>query len=101
MCIRDSIRVIGTLTGSDVLFLLSFIYLASRLKLRVSTPLARKFIVLCLLWLSSQIATDLIRHTMFIKIARSWSSISDVYKRQATMLTWKRRSRETKAQMYC
>jgi hypothetical protein len=71
-----NIRVIGTLTGSDVLFLLSFIYLASRLKLRVSTPLARKFIVLCLLWLSSQIATDLIRHTMFIKIARSWSSIS-------------------------
>ena len=71
-----NIRIIGTLSGSDVLFLLSFIYLAAGLRLRVSTPLARKFIVLCLLWLLSQIATDLIRHTPFPNLARSWSSIS-------------------------
>jgi hypothetical protein len=71
-----NIRIIGTLTGSDVFFLLLFFYLAARLKLRVSTPLARTFIVLCLLWLLSQIVTDLIRHTPFPNLARSWSNIS-------------------------
>jgi hypothetical protein len=70
------IKIIGVLSGSDVLLLLSFFYLAARLRLRVSTPLAKKFIVLCLLWLLSQIATDLIRHTGVQDLARTWSSIS-------------------------
>ncbi len=70
------IRIIGVLTGSDLLFLLSFFYLAVRFRLRVSTPLAKRFIVLCLLWLLSQIGTDLIRHIWFQDLARTWSSIS-------------------------
>ncbi len=70
------IKIIGVLTGSDVLFLLAFLYLAARLRLRVSTALAKRFIILCLLWLLSQIATDLIRHTPFPNLARTWSSIS-------------------------
>ena len=70
------IRIIGVLTGSDALFLLSFFFLASRFKLRAPTALAKRFIILCLFWLLSQIATDLIRHTPLPNLARTWSSIS-------------------------
>jgi hypothetical protein len=68
------IKIGGMLTGSDVLFLLSFFYLVACLKLRASTALSKRFVILCLLWLFSQIATDLIRHMGFQ--ARTWSSIS-------------------------
>jgi hypothetical protein len=68
--------MIGVLTGSDLLFLLTFLYLAGRMRIWPAIPRARTFIVLCLLWLASQILTDLVRHTTFDPIARSWSNIS-------------------------
>ena len=70
------IKVIGVLTGSDALFLLTFLYLAARFRLRVSTPLAKRFIMFCSLWLASQIGTDLIRRIGPVQFARNWSSIS-------------------------
>jgi hypothetical protein len=69
------INAIGVLIGSDLLLLFAFIYLAFRGKLQISSPLAKRFVVLCSLWLVSQIVTDIVRRSAFVDYARGWSNI--------------------------
>lgn len=69
------IRVVGTLDGSDVLLLLVFVVLAVEGKLRIQAPTARRLLIFCLLWLVSQVVTDVVRHTSFRDYARGWSNI--------------------------
>jgi hypothetical protein len=69
------INAVGVLNGSDLMLLFAFIYLAFRGKLRVSSPRAKRFVFLGLLWLVSQIVTDIVRHSMFVDYARGWSNI--------------------------
>ena len=69
------LQVIGVLYGSDLLLLITFVALALQGKVRVSTPIAKKFLVLCSLWLASQCVTDIVRRTAFMDYVRSWSNI--------------------------
>ena len=69
------IKLIGVLDGSDLLFLVAFLYLGFRGEIRIGTPIARIFMVLCSLWLASQIVTDVVRHSAFVDYARGWSDI--------------------------
>ena len=69
------IHVIGLLEGSDLLMLAAFLSLAFRGKIRIATPAGRKFLVLCSLWLISQIVTDIVRHSAFADYTRGWSMI--------------------------
>jgi hypothetical protein len=69
------IRLIGDLNGSDILFVVVFLYLGVRGQIRIGTPIAKRFMVLCSLWLASQIVTDIVRHSAFVDYARGWSNI--------------------------
>jgi hypothetical protein len=69
------INVIGVLNGADLMLLFVFIYLVFRGRLRIATPVGKRFIVLCSLWLVSQIVTDIVRHSAFVDYARGWSNI--------------------------
>jgi hypothetical protein len=69
------LKVIGVLEGSDLLMLAAFLYLAFRGKIRIATPSGKRFLVLCSLWLVSQIVTDVVRHSAFADYARGWSMI--------------------------
>lgn len=69
------VKVIGTLSGSDLMMLAVFFYLAFRGKIRIATGVGKIFVVLCLLWLVSQVVTDIVRHTAFADYARGWSMI--------------------------
>jgi len=69
------INAVGVLIGSDLMLLFTFIYLALRGKLRVSSPMAKRFVVLCSLWLVSQIVTDIVRGSAFVDYVRGWSNI--------------------------
>jgi hypothetical protein len=55
--------------------LAAFLSLAFRGKIRIATPAGRKFLVLCSLWLISQIVTDIVRHSAFADYTRGWSMI--------------------------
>ena len=72
-CIQ--IKLIGVLNGSDVFFLIVFIFLAFRRKIRIATPAGKKFLFFCSLWLVSQCVTDVVRHSAFGDYARGWSNI--------------------------
>ncbi len=69
------INLVGILNGSDLLFIAVFIYLVFRSEIRIGTPIAKRFMVLCSLWLVSQIVTDVVRHSAFVDYARGWSDI--------------------------
>ena len=69
------IKLIGALNGSDLLFVAAFLYLGFRGEIRIGTPIAKRFMVLCSLWLVSQIVTDIVRHSAFVDYARGWSDI--------------------------
>jgi len=69
------LKVIGVLNGSDLLLLATFLYLAGRGRIRVTTPVGKSFLVFCSLWLFSQCVTDIVRHTPFVDYARGWSNI--------------------------
>ena len=68
-------KLIGVLSGSDLLFIAVFLYLGFRGEIRIGTPIAKRFMVLCSLWLVSQIVTDVVRHSAFVDYARGWSDI--------------------------
>jgi O-antigen ligase len=68
-------RIVGVLSGSDILCISTFLYLTFRLQFRIATSAGKWLIILCLLWLASQIVTDVIRHTAFRDYARGWSNI--------------------------
>jgi hypothetical protein len=69
------IKLVGVLNGSDLFFIVVFIYLAFRGEIRIGTPIAKRLIVLCSLWLVSQIVTDIVRGSAFVDYARGWSNI--------------------------
>ena len=69
------IKLVGVMNGSDMLFLAVFFYLALRMRVRIATPLGRRFILLCSLWLASQFVTDIIKRSAFTDYARGWSNI--------------------------
>jgi hypothetical protein len=69
------LHVIGVLSGSDLLISIAFIALFLSRKIKVGTTMGKRFIVLGSLWLLSQIATDLVRHTPLKDCARGWSNI--------------------------
>ncbi len=69
------INLVGVLSGADLMLLFTFIYLAFSGKLRIATPVGKKFVVFCSLWLASQIVTDIVRHSVFANYARGWSNI--------------------------
>jgi len=68
-------NVVGILYASDLLLAITFLYFAFSGKLKLSTSLSRKFVVLCAIWLGSQVVTDLIVHSAFADYARGWSRI--------------------------
>lgn len=70
------LKVVGVLNGGDIGLLLAFLYLAVNGKIRIATRAGKTFIVLGLLWLFSQIVTDIVRHTAFRDYARGWSIIA-------------------------
>ncbi len=69
------VKAIGQLTGSDILLLAVFAYLALRGKIRIAARDGKWFLVLCSLWLASQCVTDIVRHSAFIDYVRGWSNI--------------------------
>jgi hypothetical protein len=68
-------KIVGVLSGSDLVLLGTFIALVLREKVRISTPDGKRFLVLGSLWLASQCVTDIVRHTAFTDYARGWSNI--------------------------
>jgi hypothetical protein len=73
-CVR--VHVVGTLYGSDILFLALLPYvLWSGFHLLVSDRFSRRFLLLCTLWLAGQVLSDLIQSTPFADYARGWSNI--------------------------
>src|SRR5579863_296948 len=68
-------NLVGVLSASDLLLLGAFIYFALSGKMKIVSPLARKFLIFASLYLSSQIVTDIVRHTEFIDYVRGWSNI--------------------------
>ena len=44
-------------------------------RIRITTPIGKRFLVLGSLWLASQCVTDIVRHTAFADYARGWSNI--------------------------
>src|ERR1035438_2748932 len=69
------LQIVGVLNGSDVLLLASFVVLALLRRIKVATPVGKKFVIFCSLWLLSQCITDVVRHTAFGDYARGWSNI--------------------------
>ena len=69
------INLVGVLSGSDLMLLAAFLYLAFRKKLRLATPTSKVFVIFGSLWLVSQCVTDMVRHTAFADLARGWSMI--------------------------
>ena len=69
------LHVIGILSGSDILLLVSFIALSLSGRIKIKERIGRKLLILCSLWLLSQIVTDVVRHTAFVDYARGWSAI--------------------------
>jgi hypothetical protein len=70
-----NITLVGVITAADILLILSFVSFALQGKFRIESRLAWKFLILGLLFLASQIATDIVRHTSFMDYARGWSNI--------------------------
>ena len=68
-------HTIGNLLGSDILFVLAFLCLLMRRKIRLSSPLAKRCVLLILLWLAAQVVTDIVRRSAFEDYARGWSKI--------------------------
>ncbi len=69
------IKLIGTLNGSDVMLLVVFLYLALSGRIRIATPVAKRFLVFGSLWLVSQCVTDYVRQTTVTDYLRGWSNI--------------------------
>ncbi|MDR3413050.1 MAG: hypothetical protein P4L87_19205 [Formivibrio sp.] len=69
------LQVIGVINGSDLLLLGVFVFLALRMRIRISTPAGKWFMILCSLWLASQCVTDIVRRSALSDYARGWSNI--------------------------
>jgi len=69
------VKLIGVANCSDLLLAAVFLYLLFRKRIRISTPVGRRFIILGSLWLVAQCITDIVRRTAFADYARGWSNI--------------------------
>ncbi|MFZ0395266.1 MAG: hypothetical protein WCF17_10825 [Terracidiphilus sp.] len=69
------LKVIGTLSGSDVAIAIIFLCLALGRRFNLKPRGAKTLLILCSLWLVSQCVTDVVRHTAFRDYARGWSNI--------------------------
>ena len=69
------LHIIGTMSGSDILLIVVFVYLGFRGRIKFKAPQAKWLMALCLLWLVSQVVTDVVRHSAFADYARGWSNI--------------------------
>jgi hypothetical protein len=69
------VMFIGALSGSDLLLLGTFVYLAFRQKLRITASEGKWLLFFGSLWLVSQCVTDIVRHSDFADYARGWSNI--------------------------
>ena len=75
-CLRFvQVQLVGRLSGSDILILVIFLYLAVRLQIRITTRAGKWLLSLCTLWLISQCVTDVVRRSAFHDYARGWSGI--------------------------
>jgi hypothetical protein len=81
------IRTVGVMNGTDIALILLFIYFVFTRKVKVPSPLAKRFLVLGFLWLGSQCATDVVRHSAFADYARGWSNIALTLLNFTTMCT--------------
>jgi len=70
------IKLIGVLSGSDILLLICASYLVVRGHIKISEPIGKWFIALCTAWLGAQCITDIVRHSPMIDYARGWSNIA-------------------------
>ena len=80
-------NLVGVVSGADMALLLAFIVYLLRKRIFIPRGPARKFYIFASLWLISQIATDLIRHSPFRDYARGWSMIGLVMINFAIMCT--------------
>jgi hypothetical protein len=69
------VKLLGVLSGSDILLLITALFLVARGKVKIETTVGKWAMILCSLWLASQCATDVVRHSPFIDYARGWSNI--------------------------
>ncbi len=79
--------MIGVLDGSDLLILIAFVVLVFRGKLKIGTPVGKWTLILCSLWLATQIVTDLVRHSALADYARGWSNIGLTFANLAVLWT--------------
>jgi hypothetical protein len=87
-CLRVvQVKLVGVLSGSDLLFLAVFIFLAIRGQIRIRSSVGKKCMFLCSLWLASQCITDAVRHSAFADYARGWSNIGLTLVNVAVMYT--------------
>lgn len=74
LLVAFEITIVGHLVLAELVLFLSLPFLLARTDYRLDRPMA--LILGCgLLWLASQILTDLVRHTAFHDFARGWSRI--------------------------
>jgi hypothetical protein len=74
LLVAFEIRVVGHLVLAEFVLLLSLPFLLARARDQIDRPM-KVILGFGLLWLASQILTDLVRHTAFHDFARGWSRI--------------------------
>lgn len=81
------VQLVGKLNGTDILIAVVFVYLAVRLRFRIAAPVGKWLLALCLVWLASQILTDIVRRSPFADYARGWSNIGMTFAYLAVLWT--------------
>ena len=69
------VNLVGRLFAPDIIMLALFPFIMLSMGRRLAAPLPRMFIILGLVWLLGQVATDIIRSTPFHDYARGWANI--------------------------
>ena len=69
------IRVVGNLYISELLLFVVFVVMFKRHGNLLFEPLPKRVLLFGLLWLFSQIVTDLVRLTEFTSLIKGWASI--------------------------
>jgi hypothetical protein len=70
-----NVRVVGNLYISELLLFVVFVVMFKRHGHLLFEPLPKRILIFGLLWLFSQIATDLVRLTAFTSLLKGWASI--------------------------
>jgi len=69
------VHLVGRLFVPDLIMLVLFPFLVLSMGRRLAAPLPRMFIIMGLVWLLGQVATDVIRSTPFHDYSRGWAKI--------------------------